>query len=82
VCVGIAVVIGYAFRVAALDEGWEKPLASEPTGVYRHTSGRPLLGRKLDDKSVREMRDLGLTVEKDSNGGAKVSEAPSTAARS
>lgn len=31
-----------------------------PTGVYRHTDGRPLLGRKLAGKSARELRDLGL----------------------
>jgi uncharacterized membrane protein YeiH len=62
-CAGIALVVGYAFRTAALYEGWEEPLASEPSGVYRHSAGRPLLGRKLDDKSVRELHDLGLTVE-------------------
>ena len=35
----------------------------EPTGVYQHTDGRPLLGRKLKGKSQRELRDLGLLVE-------------------
>jgi hypothetical protein len=50
-------------RVIALYRGWEEPLAKEPAGVYRHSDGRPLLGRKLKDKSVREMRDLGLTDE-------------------
>jgi uncharacterized membrane protein YeiH len=79
VCAGIAVVLGYAFRTAALYEGWEEPLASEPSGVYRHTDGRPLLGRKLKDKSVREMHDLGLTVENGHNGSASASIAPTAA---
>jgi hypothetical protein len=62
-CVGIAFVFGYAFRVTALYKAWEEPLASKPTGVYRHDDGRPMLGRKLKGKSAREMRDLGLLVE-------------------
>jgi hypothetical protein len=58
--VGIALVIGYTMRVTALYRGWEEPLAKEPTGVYKHDDGRPLLGRKLKGKSVREMESLGL----------------------
>ena len=50
-------------RVAALWYAWEEPLASEPTGVYKHSDGRPMLGRKLKGKSQRELRDLGLLVE-------------------
>jgi uncharacterized membrane protein YeiH len=56
----IAFAIGFTFRLLALYRGWEEPLASEPVGVYRHLDGRPLLGRKLSKKSVRELRDLGL----------------------
>jgi hypothetical protein len=48
----------------ALYRGWEEPLAKEPSGVYKHDDGRPLLGRKLAGKSQRELRDLGLVVEK------------------
>jgi uncharacterized membrane protein YeiH len=62
---GIAFLIGYAFRVTALYLAWEPPLAKEPTGVYLHDDGRPLLGRKLKDKSKRELDYLGLTVRKD-----------------
>ena len=62
-CAGIAFVIGFTLRLAALYRGWEEPLATEPTGVYQHSDGRPLLGRKLQGKSVREMRDLGLVPE-------------------
>ena len=54
---------GFVLRLAALYLGWEEPLASEPQGVYRHSDGRPLLGRKIAGKSEREMRDLGLAVE-------------------
>ena len=39
---------------------WEEPLAKEPTGVYKHDDGRPMLGRKLKDKSKRELDYLGL----------------------
>lgn len=60
---GIAFVIGFALRLTALYRGWEEPLAREPKGVYRHTDGRPLLGRKLAGKSQRELRDLGLAVD-------------------
>jgi uncharacterized membrane protein YeiH len=59
----ISFVIGFTVRVIALYRGWEEPLAKEPAGVYRHSDGRPLLGRKLQGKSVREMKDLGLTDE-------------------
>ena len=62
-CVGIAFVIGFSIRVLALYRGWEEPLAKEPAGVYQHSDGRPLLGRKLKGKSVRELRDLGLLIE-------------------
>lgn len=64
VALGVAFVVGYVVRVAALWYGWEEPLAKEPTGVYQHSDGRPLLGRKLKGKSEREMRDLGLVVDK------------------
>jgi uncharacterized membrane protein YeiH len=60
---GIAFVVGFTVRVLALYRGWEEPLAKEPAGVYQHSDGRPLLGRKLKGKSVRELRDLGLLVE-------------------
>ena len=59
----IAFVTGFTLRVAALYRGWEEPLAKEPAGVYQHSDGRPLLGRKLSGKSVREMRDLGLAAD-------------------
>jgi uncharacterized membrane protein YeiH len=58
-----AFAIGFGLRVLALYRGWEEPLALEPKGVYQHSDGRPLLGRKLAGKSEREMRDLGLEVE-------------------
>ncbi len=54
VCVGIAFVFGYTFRVLALYRAWEEPLAREPKGVYQHDDGRPMLGRKIKGKSVRE----------------------------
>ena len=60
---GIAFVIGFTVRLLALYRGWEEPLAKEPAGVYQHSDGRPLLGRKLAGKSVREMHDLGLRVD-------------------
>jgi uncharacterized membrane protein YeiH len=60
----IAFTVGYTLRILALYRGWEEPLASEPKGVYKHNDGRPLLGRKLKGKSERELRDLGLLVEK------------------
>ena len=59
----VALAIGYTFRVTALYRAREEPLASEPSGVFKHDDGRPMLGRKLKGKSEREMRDLGLTVE-------------------
>ncbi len=55
-------------RLLALYRGWEEPLAKEPQGVYRHSDGRPLLGRKLAGKSEREMRDLGLAIDKQPTG--------------
>ena len=58
----IAFAVGYTVRVLALYYAWEEPLASEPKGVYRHDDGRPMLGRKLQGKSEREMAYLGLTV--------------------
>ena len=73
VCVGIAFVFGYAFRMLALYKAWEEPLAREPKGVYQHDDGRPMLGRKIKGKSVRELRDLGLLVENGAHG-AEVSE--------
>jgi hypothetical protein len=61
----VAFVAGYVARVAALWWGWEEPLAKEPEGVYKHSDGRPLLGRKLQGKSQRELHDLGLLVQGD-----------------
>ena len=55
--------IGYTVRVTALYRGWEEPLAKEPAGVYKHDDGRPLLGRKLKGKSVRELESLGLAMD-------------------
>jgi uncharacterized membrane protein YeiH len=60
---GISFAVGFTLRVTALYKGWQVPLAKEPAGVYQHSDGRPLLGRKIAGKSVREMKDLGLTVE-------------------
>jgi uncharacterized membrane protein YeiH len=62
-CASIAFTVAFVFRVLALYKGWEEPLAKEPKGVYEHSDGRPLLGRKLEGKSEREMKDLGLSVE-------------------
>ncbi len=59
---GIAFIVGFTVRMLALYLGWEEPLAREPAGVYQHSDGRPLLGRKLAGKSERELRDLGLVV--------------------
>jgi MFS transporter len=67
---GIALVIGYVLRVTALYRGWEEPLANEPAGGYKHDDGRPLLGRKIRGKSVRELRDLGLAVDEPAPGAA------------
>jgi len=58
----ISFAIGFTLRIMALYRGWEEPLAKEPTGVYKHDDGRPLLGRKLAGKSQRELHDLGLAV--------------------
>lgn len=63
IAAGTAFLVGYATRVAALWWAWEEPLAREPAGVYQHSDGRPMLGRKLKGKSKRELRDLGLLVE-------------------
>ena len=60
---GISFVVGFSVRMIALYRAWEEPLAKEPAGVYQHSDGRPMLGRKLAGKSEREMRDLGLVVE-------------------
>ncbi len=65
IALGVAFLIGYSVRVACLWYAWEEPLASEPTGVYQHSDGRPMLGRKLKGKSQRELRDLGLLVDDD-----------------
>jgi len=59
----ISFVIGFTVRLLALYLGWEEPLAKEPAGVYQHSDGRPLLGRKIAGKSQRELHDLGLLVE-------------------
>jgi uncharacterized membrane protein YeiH len=63
VALAIAIAVGYVLRVLCLWYAWEEPLASEPAGVYLHSDGRPMLGRKLQGKSRRELRDLGLLVE-------------------
>lgn len=66
----LAFAFGFVLRMLALYRGWEEPLAREPKGVYQHSDGRPLLGRKIAGKSVRELRDLGLLVEQtDAAGG-------------
>ena len=74
---GIAFVIGYTFRVTALYRAWEPPLAKEPSGVYVHDDGRPMLGRKLKDKSKRELNYLGLTVDKDDGAEGEPKSEPS-----
>ena len=76
---GIAFVLGYAFRVTALYRAWEPPLAKEPTGVYVHDDGRPMLGRKLKGKSKRELDYLGLTVHKDEGAEGDPKSEPSPA---
>jgi hypothetical protein len=63
VCAAIAFAVGYTVRIVALYRAWEEPLAPEPAGVYLHDDGRPHLGRKLQGKSQRELRSLGLLVE-------------------
>ena len=60
---GISFAIGFTVRLAALYRAWEEPLAREPAGVYLHSEGRPLLGRKIAHKSKRELQDLGLVVD-------------------
>jgi hypothetical protein len=52
-----------ARRPDHLYHGWEEPLPKGPKGVVLHPDKRPLLGRKLQGKSKRELRDLGLLVE-------------------
>jgi uncharacterized membrane protein YeiH len=64
----IAFTVGFVFRLTALYRGWEEPLAREPKGVYVHSDGRPLLGRKLAGKSKRELHDLGLLPEEPTAG--------------
>ena len=66
---GVSFVLGFTIRMLALYRGWEEPLAKEPSGVYQHSDGRPLLGRKIAGKSQRELHDLGLVVE---NAGPSV----------
>jgi hypothetical protein len=66
--VAISFATGFTVRVLALYRGWEAPLAKEPAGVYQHSDGRPLLGRKLAGKSRRELHYLGLTVEHPDSG--------------
>jgi hypothetical protein len=58
-----------AICMLAVYRAWEEPLAKEPASVYRHDDGRPMLGRKLAGKSVRELRDLGLVVESNGDPG-------------
>ena len=59
----IAFAVGFTFRVTALYRGWEEPLAPLPAGVYQHADRRPLLGRKLQDRSAAELEELGLDAE-------------------
>jgi uncharacterized membrane protein YeiH len=68
-CAGVALAIGYTLRVIALYQAWEEPLAKEPAGVFLHSDGRPMLGRKLKGKSQRELRDLGLAVDQATGTG-------------
>jgi uncharacterized membrane protein YeiH len=63
---GIAFVVGFVFRLLAMYFGWEEPMPKEPKGVVVHKN-HIAFGRKLEGKSQREMRDLGLVVE---NGAA------------
>ena len=67
VSAAIAFVVGYTVRMLALYFAWEEPLAAEPKGVYLHDDGRPQLGRKLQGKSQRELKMLGLTKEDEDN---------------
>lgn len=69
IAAGVAFIIGFSVRMAALYYSWEEPLASEPKGVYEHSDGRPLLGRKIKGKSKRELRDLGLVVDESDRDG-------------
>lgn len=64
----LAFAFGFTIRVIALYRAWEEPLAKEPAGVYLHSDGRPLLGRKLAKKSKRELRDLGLLTPEQAKG--------------
>ncbi len=68
--IAISFVVGFTVRVIALYRAWEAPLAKEPKGVYQHSDGRPLLGRKLAGKSQRELRYLGLTVAPETGSSA------------
>jgi uncharacterized membrane protein YeiH len=70
VAAGVSFAFGFTLRMLALYRGWEEPLAKEPTGVYQHSDGRPLLGRKLAGKSQRELHDLGLAVDTAEAGDA------------
>jgi uncharacterized membrane protein YeiH len=79
IALAVAFLVGYTVRVAALWYAWEEPLASEPTGVYMHSDGRPMLGRKLQGKSQRDLRDLGLLVE-DGDDAATSEPSPGAAA--
>jgi uncharacterized membrane protein YeiH len=59
---GIALAVGFSFRLVALFRGWEEPLPAEPKGVVVHKD-HVLFGRKLQRKSPQELRDLGLLAE-------------------
>jgi uncharacterized membrane protein YeiH len=71
VAAGVSFAVGFTVRLVALYRAWEEPLAREPAGVYLHSEGRPLLGRKIAHRSKRELQDLGLAVDE----GAEVTEA-------
>jgi len=63
VALAVSFTAGFVFRLLALYRDWEEPLAKEPAGVVIHSDKRVMLGRKLHNKSQRELRDLGLVVE-------------------
>src|SRR5262249_29824979 len=71
VAAGVAFAVGFTFRLFAMYRGWEEPMPNEPAGAVIHGEGRLLLGRKLHDKSPRELRDLGLLVEPDGAGAVE-----------
>jgi uncharacterized membrane protein YeiH len=59
---GVAFLVGFTFRIAAMWFGWEEPMPAEPRGVVVHAD-HIALGRKLTGKSTRELAELGLIPE-------------------